>query len=400
VKKVILKPGRERSILNRHPWIYSGAVSEIAGNIDPGETAEVFTSNGEWVARGAYSPQSQIRVRIWTWDQDQEIDPDFIKDRIHRSDSLRGDRFKKTPVSAYRLVYAESDGLPGLIVDRYLDFLVVQFLSSGSEYWRESILDILFSLPAISGIYERSDVEVRKLEGLEPRTGLCRGKEPGDRLLLDEGGLKILIDIRTGHKTGFYLDQREHRRLIQDLPNKGRMLNCFCYTGAFSIAALIGGASEVLSIDSSQEAIKLAKEHVQLNNLNSDNAHFIVGDVFKELRTLRDKGEFFDTIVLDPPKFAPTASQAKSAARGYKDINLLAFKLLKPGGRLITFSCSGGIRRELFQKIVADAARDAGVDSVIEKTLSQPADHPISLQFPESRYLKGLVCRVLPRYSR
>jgi len=396
VKQVILKPGRERSILNRHPWIYSGAVSEIVGNINPGETVEICDSNGNWIARGAYSPQSQIRVRIWTWDQEQDIDPGFIKNRIHRSDSMRSDWFKKDYVSAYRVIHAESDGLPGLIVDRYLDFLVVQFLSAGSEYWRETILDLLFSLPYVSGIYERSDVEVRKLEGLEPRTGSCRGKEPGDRLLLEEGGLKILVDLRSGHKTGFYLDQREHRRLIKNLPDKGRLLNCFCYTGAFSTAALIGGASEVLSIDSSQDAIKLAKEHIRLNKLDPDNAQFIVGDVFKELRTLRDKGESFDSIVLDPPKFAPTASQAKSAARGYKDINLLAFKLLEPGGRLITFSCSGGIRRELFQKIVADAARDAGVDAVIEKTLSQPADHPVSLQFPESRYLKGLVCRVLP----
>ncbi|MBN1264389.1 MAG: class I SAM-dependent methyltransferase [Anaerolineales bacterium] len=393
---LILKPGRERSVLNRHPWIFSGAVAKLEGDVLSGGTTEVLSSEGEWLARGAYSPHSKIRLRIWTWEQNQLIDEQFFRSRILRAASLRSDWLQKDGVKSYRLFYAESDGLPGLIVDRYQDFLVLQFLSAGPEYWRETILDMLFEIPDVSGIYERSDVEVRKLEGLELRTGLCRGKEPGQDLLLEEGFLKIRVDIKNGHKTGFYLDQREHRRLIHDLPGKGRMLNCFCYTGAFTTAALLGGASEVVSIDSSEDAITLAREHIKLNNLNQDKAHFIVGDVFKELRTLRDKGESFDTIVLDPPKFAPTVSQAKGAARGYKDINLLAFKLLKPGGRLITFSCSGGIHRDLFQKIVADAARDAGVDAVIEKTLSQPADHPISLQFPESRYLKGLVCRVVP----
>jgi len=299
-------------------------------------------------------------------------------------------------VNAYRIIFAESDGLPGVIADRYGTTIVVQFLSAGAEFWRETILHALWELKPVDTIYERSDVEVRKLEGLAERTGLCRGADPPQMIELIEEKMVLHVDVICGHKTGFYLDQREHRRMIMELPDKGRMLNCFCYTGAFTVAGMIGGAKECVSIDSSADAVNLAQDHVKLNQLDSSMTEFIVGDVFSELRTMRDRRESFDTIILDPPKFAPTASQAQQAARGYKDINLLAFKLLRPGGRLITFSCSGGISRDLFQKIVAGAARDAAVNGVIERTLCQPADHPISLQFPESRYLKGLVCRVVP----
>lgn len=392
---IILKPGRERAVLGRHPWIFSGAEARLEGEAGSGETVEVLSSNGEWLARAAYSPHSKIRARIWTWDQDCSVDAQFFERRIQQAAQRREAWIDPSQISAFRLVFAEADNLPGIIVDRYQSTLVVQFLSAGVELHREQILDILYAMPGVDGVYERSDVEVRKLEGLETRTGLCRGTDPGPRMVLEECDLKLIVDIHHGHKTGFYLDQRENRRLIRDLPDKGRMLNCFSYTGAFSAAGLLGGASEVLSIDASADALDLARETIALNGLDSARADFITGDVFQELRTLRDRGMSFDTIILDPPKFAPTAAQVKRASRGYKDINLLAFKLLSPGGRLVTFSCSGGIKRDLFQKIVADAALDAGVDVVIERTLSQPPDHPVGLQFPESRYLKGLVCRTM-----
>ncbi len=396
MNQIRLKPGRERSLLNRHPWVFSGAIEKTIGDPAPGETVEIVSSNGEWLAHGAYSPTSSIRARVWSWDRNESIGELFFKRRIQRSSDMRDALFSNKTIDAYRVIFAESDGLPGVIADRYNQTIVVQFLSAGAEFWREVILNSLWEQESVETIYERSDVEVRKLEGLEERTGLCRGMDPPQKIELVEENVVLNVDVRSGHKTGFYLDQRDHRQMIKELPDKGRLLNCFCYTGAFTVAGMIGGAQESISIDSSADAVDLAREHIKLNQLGSSRAEFIVGDVFSELRTMRDRRESFDTIILDPPKFAPTASQVQQAARGYKDINLLAFKLLRPGGRLITFSCSGGISRDLFQKIVADAARDAAVNGVIEKTLSQPADHPISLQFPESRYLKGLVCRVVP----
>lgn len=393
MEKLTLKKGREKAILRRHPWIFSGAVKDISGDPAPGETVAVKDSNDHFLAWGAYSPQSQIRARIWSWDENQSIDRAFFQNKINHAIKLREKWIDQKETTAYRLVHAESDNLPGLIVDRYNEYLVVQILSAGIEHWRDEIVDLLVESLAPAGIYERSDVAVRELEGLEERKGPLYGKTPNRPVLITENGIKFKIDFTAGQKTGFYLDQRDNRQFCRDISQGKSVLNCFSYTGGFTAYALAGGAESVLSIDSSEEAIHLAKENVLLNQGSLDKCDWIVGDVFEELRTLRDQGRQFDMVILDPPKFAPTASQAKQAARGYKDINLYGFKLLKPGGTLMTFSCSGGIDERFFQKIVADAALDAEVDAQILYRLSQAPDHPTHLAFPEGTYLKGLVVR-------
>jgi 23S rRNA (cytosine1962-C5)-methyltransferase len=316
----------------------------------------------------------------------------LFKDRLEKSLAKR--RRLDFTSQAYRLVHAESDGLPGLVVDRYSDVLVMQILSAGIERWRDDILAILVDLIQPKTIYERSDVAVRTLEGLEERTGLLYGQEPPDRVRIMEYDLTFEVDIRGGHKTGFYLDQRANRTLLESLVEGKDVLDCFAYTGGFAVHALKGGANSVTLIESSSEALSQAEEHFLLNDLPTSKGSFIEGDVFEELRKLRDRAMSFDCLILDPPKFAPTASHADRAARGYKDINLLAFKLLNPGGILCTFSCSGGIDRPFFQKILADAALDAGVHATIQRQLWQDMDHPVGLNFPEGSYLKGFVIRV------
>jgi 23S rRNA (cytosine1962-C5)-methyltransferase len=388
---LVLKPGRERSLLRRHPWIFSGAVDHVDGNPAAGGTVELLSSKGDFLARAAYSPLSQIRARVWTFDPSEAVDADFFRRRISCSLAVRA-ILKPAPTDALRLIYAESDGLPGLIVDRYSDTLVVQFLAAGAETWRETIADLLLELTGLQDIYERSDVEVRELEGLPPRVGPLRGNPP-HALRITENGLQFNMDIQRGHKTGFYLDQCENRRRVRPLAEGREVLDCFCYTGGFTVNALAGGAKSVLSVDSSTEALALCRENVSLNAFSSILHATIEGDVFQVLRKFRDEGRSFDMIILDPPKFAPTAAQTEKAARGYKDINLLAFKLLRPGGILVTFSCSGGVDAALFQKIVASAALDAGVDAQIAEYLSQAPDHPVALNFPEGAYLKGLLCR-------
>jgi len=390
-----LKKGREKAVLRHHPWIFSGAVKNISGEPEPGETIAVVDSKGQFLAWGAYSPQSQIRARIWSWDENQTIDTAFFKERINKAIKLREKWIDQEDTTAYRLVHAESDNLPGLIVDRYNDYLVVQILSAGIERWRDEITQILTDLVDPAGIYGRSDVAVRELEGLEEKRGALFGKVPKRPILITENGIKFKVDLMEGQKTGFYLDQRENRQFCREISRGKTVLNCFAYTGGFTAYALAGGADSVLSIDSSEEAIHMAKENVLLNQESLDKCEWIIGDVFEELRTLRDGGRQFDMVILDPPKFAPTAAQAKQAARGYKDINLYGFKLLKPGGTLMTFSCSGGIDERFFQKIVADAALDAEVDAQILYRLSQAPDHPTHLAFPEGTYLKGLVVRIV-----
>jgi len=390
---LMLKKGREKAVLRHHPWIFSGAVQSLSGEPGSGETVAVRDSGGNFLAWAAYSRKSQIRARIWSWDEDQSIDPAFFEDRIRTAINLRETLIDPQSTSAYRLIHAESDRLPGLIVDRYNDILVLQILSAGIERWRDEITQILIKLINPNGIYERSDVAVRGLEGLEERVGELYGKIPQRPILINENGIRFKVDILGGQKTGFYLDQRDNRQFCREIAQGKSVLNCFSYTGGFTAYALAGGAESVLSIDSSEEAIHLAKENVLLNQGSLENCEWIVGDVFEELRTLRDGGRQFDLVILDPPKFAPTASQAKQAARGYKDINLYGFKLLKPGGTLMTFSCSGGIDERFFQKIVADAALDADVDAQILYRLSQSPDHPTHLAFPEGTYLKGLVVK-------
>jgi 23S rRNA (cytosine1962-C5)-methyltransferase len=403
---LVLKPGREKSLKRRHPWVFSGAVAQIKGEAASGATLRVVGASGEFLALAAYSPQSQIIARAWSFDEGEVIDAAFIRARIAASIARRELLFEpqrgQAPglasartSNAMRLIHAESDGLPALIVDRYADTLVVQFLSAGIDAWRDLVVSALHELTGCTCIYERSDAEVRELEGLEARVGALVGPTPAQPVAISEHDTQFLVDVVQGQKTGFYLDQRENRRRVRQLAYGRRTLNAFCYTGGFSIAALQGGATSVVSIDSSGPALELARKHVELNALDAAKAQWLEGDVFQLLRKQRDARGEFDLIILDPPKFAPTAAHAEKAARAYKDINLLALKLLARDGLLVTFSCSGGVNADLFQKIVAGAAVDAGVDAQILDRLGAATDHPVSIHFPEGEYLKGLVLRRL-----
>jgi 23S rRNA (cytosine1962-C5)-methyltransferase len=389
-----LKPEREKSLLRRHPWIFSGAIARLDGNPASGETVDLLAASGQFLARAAYSPSSQIRARVWNFGPSEAVEADFFRRRIKNAISVRAG-LGPAPTDALRLIYAESDGLPGLIVDRYADTLVAQFLSAGVEFWRETIADILLEVTGLQSIYERSDADVRELEGLPLRVGPLRGTINHPPLTIHEHNLLFKVNIATGHKTGFYLDQRLNRLRIRELAEGHDALDCFCYTGGFTVNALAGGAKSALSVDSSAEALALCRENVALNSLLVSRHSVLEGDVFQLLRKFRDEARSFDLIILDPPKFAPTTAQAEKAGRGYKDINLLAFKLLRAGGILVTFSCSGGVDAALFQKIVASAALDAGVEAQIVEHLAQAPDHPVALNFPEGAYLKGLVCRKL-----
>lgn len=380
--------------MQRRPWIFSGAIERTCGDPQPGDVVEVQSAGGEWLGRAAYSPVSNIRARMLTWQPDEMVDETFYRGRIQRALDLRRLVVDPAETDAWRLIHGESDGLPGLVVDRYADWLVVQVLSSGIETQRELLTTLLADLTGVANIYERSDVDVRQLEGLPNRCGVLRGLPPPEKLWIHENGLQFAVDLKGGQKTGFYLDQRANRKRVGQFAAGRSVLNCFCYSGGFSLYALRGGAAEVLSVDASAEALELGKQNQAANRLPADKAEWLQGDVFQVLRGLRDRARKFDLIVLDPPKFAPTAAQAEKAARGYKDINLLAFKLLNPGGILATFSCSGGVSAELFQKIVAGAALDAGVDARIIDLLHQGSDHPVALNFPEGAYLKGIICQV------
>jgi 23S rRNA (cytosine1962-C5)-methyltransferase len=388
---IVLKKGRERSLRRRHPWIFSGAVERVTGKPAAGDTVDVQDSSGKTLARAAYSPKSQIRARTWTFDPAEEVDAGFFRRRVMRAIALREALPAARHANAFRLVHGESDGLPGLIVDRYADVLVAQFLAAGVERWREPILDALVELSGCSAVYERSDAETRKLEGLEPRVGFARGDREAKRCPIIEYGLNFRVDVEEGQKTGFFLDQRENRQRIRALSAGREVLDGFCYTGGFAINALAGGARRVMAVESSKEAIEVARENLAANPFDASQLEFVQADVFKHLRSLRDQGASFDLVVLDPPKFAPTAAQAKNAARAYKDINLLALKLLRSGGLLASFSCSGGVDAALFPSIVAGAALDAGAEAKIIERFGAAADHPVALEFPEGEYLKGLL---------
>jgi len=394
--RLILKPGREKSVLQHHPWIFSGAIQSVTGDPGIGETVEVMSSKSEWLASAAFSPSSQIRARIWSWLENEDIDADFFYRKISCAVRMRKELNLHKTSDAMRIVHGESDNLPGLVADQYGDVVVIQALSAGIEKWKSEITDILKTMTGAAAVYERSDVEVRKLEGLEEKCGLLTGTLPANEITINEGGLRFLADITRGQKTGFYLDQRDNRLLAGMHARGKRILNCFCYTGGFTVHTLAGGADHVLSIDSSGEALGIARRNLDLNDLPVNRTDWLEADVFQAMRTLRDKATMFDMIILDPPKFAPTAAHAAKAARAYKDINLLAFKMLKPGGLLFTFSCSGGIDQNLFQKIIAGAAQDAGVHARVVQWMNQAADHPVSLNFPEGHYLKGLICEVNP----
>ena len=393
MKTITLREGKERSLQRRHPWVFQGSIAKGGG--DAGETVRVQSHDGQFLAWGSFSPSSQIRVRAWSFDEAERIDAAFFQRRIAQAVALRPRLAIHS--DAMRLIHGEADGLPGLVVDRYAHLLSAQFLSVGVERWRDVIADALLQATGCQHLYERSDVGVRELEGLPQRTGWLRHPE-GDALVTElairEHDLRLSLDVAEGHKTGYYLDQRDNRKLFADLVRQlkaQRVLNCYSYTGGFSVAALMGGATEVISVDSSGPALARANAHVALNGFDASLHTSLDADVNATLRRFITEGQQFDAIVLDPPKFAPTAAHAERAARAYKDINRLAFKLLSPGGALLTFSCSGGISADLFHKIVAGAGLDAGVDGYIVKRLEASPDHPTTVTFPEGEYLKGLV---------
>ena len=388
---LVLKPGREKSLRRRHPWVFSGAVARVDGNPTSGETVQVRSSSGEPLALAAYSPQSQIRARAWRFGKEGAVDAAFLRERVRAAVALRARFELARHTNAMRLVHGESDGLPGLVVDRYGDVLVAQFLAAGAERWRDALLDGLVEATGCEAIFERSDADVRGLEGLAPRTGFARGNREAGRCAISEHGLSFRVDVEQGQKTGFFLDQRANRQQVRALAHGRRVLDAFCYTGGFAVSALAGGATRIVAIDSSATALAVARENAAANPFDASRLEFVQADVFGHLRVLRDRGERYDLVILDPPKFAPTAAQARNAARAYKDINLLAFKLLEPGGMLATFSCSGGVPADLFQSIVAGAALDAGVDARIVGRFGPDADHPVALNFPEGDYLKGLL---------
>ena len=401
MKTLKLKPGKERSALRQHPWIFDSAIAKGGG--DAGETVRVESDTGQFLGWAAFSPTSKIRARIWSFDEAVRIDADFFQAAIAKAVAAR-QRFD-IQSDGMRLIHGEADGLPGLIVDRYADTLVAQFLSSGTERWKSVLADALLTQTGCTRLYERSDSGVRSLEGLSAATGwLRRASADADstELTIQEHDWRLTLDIAQGHKTGFYLDQRDSRKKFADYARRlgfERVLNCYCYTGGFSIAALagmraggsLGRGGCVTSIDSSGPAIERARAHVRLNGFDAAQAEFLDADVNGSLRRFHQEGRSFDAIILDPPKFAPTAAHADRAARAYKDINRLAFKILEPGGVLFTYSCSGGIGAELFHKIVASAGTDAGVDGYISERMQGAPDHPMTITFPEGEYLKGLV---------
>lgn len=389
MKTIRLKDGKERSLLRRHPWIFDSAIAK--GGADPGETVRVESQAGQFLAWAAFSPASRIRARAWSFDEAQRIDADFLGAACERAVRARA-RFD-IQSDGVRLVHGESDGLPGLIVDRYGDTLVAQFLAVGAQRWKAALADAMLKHTGLARLYERSDTSSRSLEGLAAEAGWLRGEGPTE-LAIREHDWKFTLDIAAGHKTGFYLDQRDSRRQFAEHARRlrfQRVLNGYCYTGGFTVAALAGGAAHVTSIDSSAPALERARAHVGLNGFDASRAEFIDADVNASLRRFIEEGRSFDAIVLDPPKLAPTAAHAERAARAYKDINRLALKLLEPGGVLFTYSCSGAISADLFHKIVASAGADAGVDGYITQRLGGAPDHPMTLDFPEGEYLKGLV---------
>lgn len=393
--QLILLPGKERSAFKHHPWLFAGSVGRLEGRARPGDTVEVLADNLRPLGRAAYSPKSQIRARFWTFDAEESIDDAFFKRRVAAAVALRQSLPELRGQQGLRLIHAESDGLPGVIADQYGDTVVVQLTSAGADKWRNAIVAGLVKATGCARVYERSDSDVRGLEGLGPTTGWLHGEAPKTPLSIDENGVRLAIDIAGGHKTGFYLDQRENRALLGQLSAGKDVLNCFCYTGGFSLQALAGGAKSVLSIDSSGPALVQAQANLALNPaLPAARAEWQEADVFQALRDFRKAGQLFDLIVLDPPKFAPSAAHADRAAKAYKDINILGCRLLKPGGLLMTYSCSGGVGLEMFQKIIADSALDAGRSARIVRRLAGAADHPVALNFPEGEYLKGLLVQV------
>jgi 23S rRNA (cytosine1962-C5)-methyltransferase len=391
--KIHLKIGREKSLLRKHPWVFSGAIGRVEGDPGSGDTVEIVNAAGDFLALAAYSPASQIRARVWSFVEDAPVDREFMRWRLAQAIDSRRKLGMLSPDAACRLVFSESDRLPGLIVDRYADYFVCQFLSAGAERWRDTIADLLMELCAPRGIYERSEASARRKEGFASRRGVLRGAEPPAEIEVRMGDANWLVDVLGGQKTGAYLDQQVNRARVAEHARDAEVLDAFAYTGGFAVAALLQGASSATLVESSAEALRIA-ERESLANGVAARCRFVTANVFDELRGQREKGRLYDLVVLDPPKFVHSADQINAGSRGYKDVNMLGLQLVRPGGVLATFSCSGHVDAALFQKIVAGAALDAGRDADILERLGQPADHPVAIEFPEADYLKGLVLRV------
>ncbi len=389
---IVLKPGRDRSLERRHPWIFSGAVDRVEGAPAAGGTVAIKSADGAVLGQASYSPDSQIRARVWSWNEHESIDREWFRSRIAAAVDMR-EQLGINP-SGRRLVYAESDGIPGLIVDQYGGTIVCQFLSTGAEFWRDNIIAVLIERLKPATILDRSDSDIRLKEGMSPRKEVMHGTLSAELTTVTEGECRLYADLWNGHKTGFYLDQRTNRALVARYCRNAEVLNCFAYSGGFAVHALQHAASRVVNIDSSATALELLRKNAELNGFGPDRCEIVEADVFQMMRKYRDMRVQFDVIVLDPPKFVESKVQIERGCRGYKDISLLALKLLRPGGFLATFSCSGLVTPELFQKVTADAAADAGREVCILERLSQASDHPVRLAFPESHYLKGFVCRV------
>ncbi|WP_217525372.1 class I SAM-dependent methyltransferase [Vibrio metschnikovii] len=393
---IYLVKGRDKSLRRKHPWVFSRGISKVEGDPQLGETVDIYTHDGQWLAKAAYSPHSQIRARVWSFNN-ENIDSDFFIKRIQQAQKLRDELIERDGVTGYRLIAAESDGLPGITIDKYDNYLVCQLLSAGAEYQKPHLIAALKHCFSDCHIYERSDVAVRKKEGLEERVGVLHGEVPPEVVVIEENGIKIRVDIVGGHKTGFYLDQRDSRQQSMKYVKDKEVLNCFSYTGGFGLYALKGGAKRVINADVSQPALDNAKMNAELNefDISKKRAVFLNADVFKLLREYREQGTQFDVVIMDPPKFAESKAQLNGACRGYKDINMLAMQILKPGGTLLTYSCSGLMDQVLFQKIIADAALDAGRDVKFIERFEQAADHPVDTAYPEGFYLKGFACKVM-----
>lgn len=394
---VVLKKGKERSLLRRHPWVYDTAVARVAGKPASGQTVRVVSNEGRALGLGAYSPASSLRVRMWDFDASVDVDdPQFLERRLTQAVTAR--KFLLERTNARRLVFGEADGIPGLIVDCYGDWLVTQFQSAGVEAKREFVARTLMQITGARGVFDRSDAATRQREGLPSRVGVLLGDEPPALIEVVEDGVKYGVDVRLGHKTGFYIDQRESRLSAQKIAREFRRqtgrglraLNCFCYTGGFSLALIKGGADEVVSVDSSAEALSRARANADLNGFDTSRMIFKEADVFEFLRQQRDLGETYDLVVLDPPKFASSHYHVERAARAYKDINLNGMRLLRAGGHLLSFSCSGAIDVDLFQKILAGAVFDAGRTAWAVDRFGAGFDHPLLMTYPEGEYLKGL----------
>jgi len=391
---VKLKKGRDKSFNRKHPWIFSGAIDSVNDINNNGETVDIISGDGKFLGYGSYSSHSQISVRVLSFNPEDKIDRSYFQQKIESAIQFRKQIIDAESTNAYRVINAEGDSLPGLVVDKYADFLVCQFLSAGAEFWKNETVEILSNIFNPTGILERSDVDVREKEGLQQSKGILYGEKPEGPIKIIENGNKFFVDINLGHKTGFYLDQRDNRKFLEKFSAGKDILNCFSFTGGFSVYAIKAGASKVSNVDSSSEALSLAEKNFVLNGIDLSKYENVQDDIFKYLRKLRDTNKQFDIIILDPPKFAESVSQIEKASRGYKDINLLALKLLKKNGVLFTFSCSGHIVPDLFNKIIADAATDAGREAHILKYLTQSPDHTMLTSFPEGLYLKGLVCKV------